>query len=232
VDDDTELCDLVREYLEREHFSVETVHDGETGVERALSGDFDLAVLDVMMPGLNGFDALKRIRASSSLPVIMLTARGEEVDRIVGLEIGADDYMPKPFNPRELTARLRAVLRRAGSGAGTGYAAQTLAIGDLELDLGSRDVRCAGREVKLTGVEFGLLEQLVRSPGQVADRDGLSRKVLKKRPSPFDRSLDVHVSNLRRKLGPMPDGRERIRTVRGQGYFYVNPAPTGETDRT
>jgi len=231
VDDDTELCDLVREFLEPEGFSVESAHDGESGVKLALSGDFDLAVLDVMMPGLNGFEALKRIRADSSLPVIMLTARGEEVDRIVGLEIGADDYMPKPFNPRELTARLRAVLRRAGGGSGGGPAPQTIILGDLELDLGSRDVQCAGREVKLTGVEFSLLEQLVRTPGQVADRDGLSREVLKKRPSPFDRSLDVHVSNLRRKLGPMPDGSERIKTVRGQGYFYVNPAGGGGTDR-
>jgi two-component system response regulator CpxR len=225
IDDDMELCDLVREYLEQEGFAVEAVPDGALGVERALSGEFALAVLDVMMPGLNGFEALKRIRARTSLPVIMLTARGEEIDRIVGLEIGADDYMPKPFNPRELTARMRAVLRRSvEGGANDGGQAQTLGIGDLELDLGARAVRCAGSEIRLTGVEFSLLEMLVRSHGQVAGRDELSREVLKKRPSPFDRSLDVHLSNLRKKLGPMPDGSERIKTIRGQGYLYVNPA--------
>jgi len=225
IDDDIELCDLVREYLEQEGFSVEAVQDGARGVERALSGEFALAVLDVMMPGLNGLEALKRIRAESALPVIMLTARGEEVDRIVGLEIGADDYMPKPFNPRELVARLRAVLRRSDAGAlSGGQQAQILSIGDLELDLGARAVRCSGEEMRLTGVEFSLLEKLVRAHGQVAGRDELSREVLMKRPSPFDRSLDVHVSNLRKKLGPMPDGSERIKTVRGQGYLYVNPA--------
>lgn len=231
IDDDTELCDLVREYLAQEGFTVEAVQEGARGVERALSGDFALVVLDVMMPGMNGLEVLKRIRSKSSLPVIMLTARGEEVDRIVGLEIGADDYMPKPFNPRELTARLRAVLRRSGDGgAGGAGRAQTLRIGDLQLDLGARAVQCAGTEVRLTGVEFSLLEQLVRSPGQVTGRDELSRDVLKKRPSPFDRSLDVHVSNLRKKLGPMPDGGERIKTVRGQGYLYVNPATGNGTE--
>lgn len=222
IDDDIELCDLVREYLEQEGFSVEAVQDGAKGVERALSGEFALAVLDVMMPGMNGLEVLKRIRTESALPVIMLTARGEEVDRIVGLEIGADDYMPKPFNPRELVARLRAVLRRSGAIDG-GQQAHALSIGDLQMDLGARAVRCSGTEVRLTGVEFSLLEQLVRAHGQVAGRDQLSREVLKKRPSPFDRSLDVHVSNLRKKLGPMPDGSERIKTVRGQGYLYVNP---------
>ncbi len=227
IDDDTELCDLVSEYLEREGFAVEAVQDGAAGVERALSGEFALAVLDVMMPGLNGFEALKQIRAGTSLPVIMLTARGEEIDRIVGLEIGADDYMPKPFNPRELTARMRAVLRRSGDGGTSGATqAQTLSVGDLDLDLGARAVHCSGCEIQLTGVEFSLLEKLVRTHGQVAGRDELSREVLKKRPSPFDRSLDVHVSNLRKKLGPMPGGGERIKTIRGQGYLYVNPAGT------
>lgn len=224
IDDDIELCGLVSEYLEREGFSVEAVQDGATGVQRAVSGEFALAVLDVMMPGLNGFEALKQIRARTSLPVIMLTARGEEIDRIVGLEIGADDYIPKPFNPRELTARLRAVLRRTGDVV-TEVAgqAQTVRVGDIELDPGARAVRRSGSEITLTGVEFSLLEMLVRNHGQVAGRDELSREVLKKRPSPFDRSLDVHVSNLRKKLGPMPDGSERIKTVRGQGYLYVNP---------
>jgi len=228
IDDDLELCTLVREYLEQEGFDVEAVVDPVAGVERALSGEFTLVVLDVMMPGLNGFEALKRIRARSALPVIMLTARGEEVDRIVGLEIGADDYMAKPFNPRELAARLRAVLRRAGEGTETmGGAGQVLTTGDLELDTGARAVSCGGREVQLTGVEFSLLELLVRKVGQVATRDELSREVLGKRPSPFDRSLDVHVSNLRKKLGHMPGGGERIKTIRGQGYLYVSPAAAG-----
>jgi two-component system response regulator CpxR len=224
IDDDLELCNLVREYLEQEGFEAEAVQDPVTGVDLALSGRFSLVVLDVMMPRLNGFEALKRIRARSPLPVIMLTARGEEVDRIVGLEIGADDYMAKPFNPRELVARLRAVLRRAGEGAEqAGGAGQVLATGDLELDTGARAVRCAGREVKLTGVEFSLLELLVRAIGQVAPRETLSREALGKRISPFDRSLDVHLSNLRKKLGPLPGGGERIKTIRGQGYLYVNP---------
>jgi two-component system response regulator CpxR len=226
VDDDTELCELVAEYLEQEGYSVESVHDGGTAPSRVATGEIDIVVLDVMLPGSNGFEVLRKIRESSEVPVVMLTARGEEVDRIVGLEMGADDYLPKPFNPRELTARMRAVLRRTerdGAGAESDRV-EVLEVGDLALDLGARTVRVSGNDVRLTGIEFGLLEVLVRGAGTVVDRNGLSRDVLGRRATPFDRSLDVHLSNLRKKLGPRPDGTERIKTVRGVGYLYVKPA--------
>ncbi len=222
VDDDVELCELVAEYLGDEGFSVEAVHDGATGVERCLAGEPDLVILDVMLPELGGFAVLGRIREASRVPVIMLTARGEEVDRIVGLEMGADDYLPKPFNPRELAARIRAVLRRIDRPQGEG-AGEVLTVGDLTLDLGARTARRDGTEIQLTGVEFSLLEVLVRRAGSVVERDELSRQVLGRRASAFDRSLDVHLSNLRKKLGARPDGTERIKTVRGVGYQYVRP---------
>jgi two-component system response regulator CpxR len=223
VDDDTELCELVTEYLTQEGYDVDAVYDGERAPERAVSGGFDLVVLDVMLPGLNGFEVLRRIRDRSDVPVIMLTARGEDVDRIVGLEMGADDYLPKPFNPRELTARMRAVLRRIERSSAPGEP-DVLEVGDLALDLGARTARRSGEEVRLTGIEFGLLEVLVRGAGTVVNRDDLSRQVLGRRASTFDRSLDVHLSNLRKKLGPLADGSERIKTVRGVGYLYVRPA--------
>jgi two-component system response regulator CpxR len=218
IDDDAELCELVTEFLAGEGFVVEAVHDGAAGLERALEERHDAVVLDVMLPGLTGFEVLRRLRERSATPVLMLTARGDEVDRIVGLEMGADDYLPKPFNPRELAARLRAVLRRTGADP---TASDRLAVDDLEVDFGARTVTVAGCEVALTGVEFSLLEALVRSAGSVVSRDDLSRAALYRRASAFDRSLDVHLSNLRRKLGPPADGGERIKTVRGVGYQYV-----------
>jgi two-component system response regulator CpxR len=218
IDDDAELCELVTEFLAGEGFVVEAVHDGAAGLERALEEGHDAVVLDVMLPGLTGFEVLRRLRESSTTPVLMLTARGDEVDRIVGLEMGADDYLPKPFNPRELAARLRAVLRRTGAEP---IVSDRLVVDDLEVDLGARRVIVGGREVALTGVEFSLLEALVRSAGSVVSRDDLSRAALYRRASAFDRSLDVHLSNLRRKLGPPADGGERIKTVRGVGYQYV-----------
>ncbi len=222
VDDDRELCELLARYLGGEGFEVECVHDGETGLERACSGEAGVVVLDVMLPELDGFEVLRRIRRESSVPVLMLTARGDEVDRIVGLEIGADDYLPKPFNPRELAARLRAILRRAG-GDGNGDPG-ILRVDDLEIDVGARAVRRGDEVVRLTGTEFNLLELLARNAGRVVTREELSREVLERRPSPWDRSLDVHISNLRRKLGPHPDGGGRITTVRGQGYVLTRPA--------
>ena len=220
IDDDTELCELLAEYLGEEGFSVEAAHDGESGAKRALAGEHDLVVLDVMLPGLNGLDVLRRIRESSPVPVVMLTARGEEVDRIVGLEIGADDYLPKPFNPRELAARMRAVLRRAGGGQEE-ITDTAIAVADVRLDPGARAVTRSGDQIDLTGIEFELLAVLLRGAGRVVSRDELSRTALGRRASSFDRSLDVHLSNLRRKLGPLPDGGERIKTVRGMGYQYV-----------
>lgn len=220
VDDDVELCELVEEYLGGEGFDLEIVHDGSAGLDRALSGGFDLVILDVMLPGLSGFDVLRRLRERNPVPVLMLTARGDEVDRIVGLELGADDYLPKPFNPRELAARIRAILRRVEIAPDD---PTVLVVGDLEVDLGARSVRVEGSEVELTGVEFSLIETLVRSAGSVVSRDELSRAALYRRASAFDRSLDVHISNLRRKLGPQPGGGERIKTVRGVGYQYARP---------
>jgi two-component system response regulator CpxR len=221
VDDDVELCELVGEYLEDEGFEVDAVHDGLAGVERCLAVEPELVILDVMLPGLSGFAVLTKIREQSKVPVIMLTARGEEVDRIVGLEMGADDYLPKPFNPRELVARIRAILRRASGSDESGVESTVLRIEDLEMDIGSRQVRCSSGDIDLTGAEFGVLETLARAAGTVVSRDDLSRQALGRRASAFDRSLDVHLSNVRRKLGPLPDGGERIKTVRGVGYLYV-----------
>ncbi len=235
IDDDAELCELVAEYLRPEGFEVEAAHDGEQGVERVLSGGHALIVLDVMLPGLNGFEVLRRIRARSSTPVLMLTARGEDVDRIVGLEIGADDYLPKPFNPRELVARIHAILRRTArvpSAAGTAPGVSTLIVGDVELDPGGRTVRCGGRPVELTGVEFTLLEALLRAAGRVIGRHELSKTVLGRRLMPYDRSLDMHVSNLRKKLGHMSGQHERIKTVRGLGYVYRLPAASSDSDNS
>ncbi len=213
------------EFLGQEGFTVTAVHEATAGVESALAEDFHLIVLDVMLPGMSGFDVLRRIREHSDVPVVMLTARGEEVDRIVGLEIGADDYMPKPFNPRELAARMRAILRRVDGGSiGAETAPRPLAVGDLSLDLGARVVRRGQVLVTLTGIEFAVLEILIRSAGQVVSRDELSRSALGRRASTIDRSLDVHVSNLRKKLGPLANDMERIKTVRGVGYQYVLPA--------
>jgi two-component system response regulator CpxR len=221
VDDDAELCELVSEYLEPEGFEVEAVHDGYKGLERSLAGEHALVVLDVMLPGINGLDILRRLRSQSRVPVLILTARGDDVDRIVGLEIGADDYLPKPFNPRELLARIRAILRRARGEGGIAAAPEPISIGDVEIDPGARVVRRGGENIELTAVEFALLEALVRAAGQVITRDQLANAVLGRRFVAYDRSIDMHVSKLRRKLGPQADGTERIKTIRGVGYTYA-----------
>ncbi len=224
IDDDVELCSMIAEYLRPEGFSVEAVHNGERGLQRALSGDHDLLLLDVMLPGMNGFDLLRQLRTSSDLRVLLLTARGDDVDRIVGLEIGADDYLPKPFNPRELLARVRAILRRPQNGKGSPESGERLSVGDVELDLGSRAATRNGEMVELTSVEFSLLETLLRSAGKIVSREELAQKVLGRNLNLFDRSIDVHISKLRKKLGEMVSGGERIKTVRGAGYLYALPA--------
>ena len=221
IDDDEELCDLVSEYLTVEGFETTAVHDGEAGLEKALSGEYDLAILDVMMPKLNGFDVLKNLREKSGLPVLMLTARGDDMERIVGLEIGADDYLPKPFNPRELVARLRAVLRRASAESNDHLPAEKISVDDLELSASSRSVKRNGEELPVTSVEFDLLSALLRDAGRVVKKEDLSENVLERRLSPYDRSLDMHISNLRKKLGARTDGSERIKTVRSVGYIYT-----------
>jgi len=233
VDDDTELCQLLSEYLVPEGYDVESVHSGMEGVERALSGDHALVVLDVMLPDVRGFEVLRLLRARSRMPVLMLTARGNEQDRILGLEMGADDYLPKPFNPRELCARIEAILRRSGNDASAldVRIPGDLIVDDVSINRGSRAVRRGGETIELTTVEFDLLEALLRNAGTVIPRDELVRTVLNRSFSPFDRSIDTHVSNLRRKLGPGPDGLDRIKSVRGVGYQYTLWALSGELEK-
>jgi two-component system, OmpR family, response regulator CpxR len=226
IDDDEELCELLTDYLGREGFAVAAAHDGTSGLEQALESPPAMVLLDVMLPGANGFDVLRRLRERSSVPVLMLTARGDDVDRIVGLEMGADDYLPKPFNPRELVARIRAIQRRMDAAAGAAGVAlerppAPVVVGDVTLNPATRAVTAGGEEVALTALEFNLLEALLRSSGRVVTREDLSERVLGRPFSPFDRSLDVHVSNLRRKLGREGEGAERIKTIRGVGYQYT-----------
>ncbi len=222
IDDDEELCELVSEYLGVEGFETEAVHDGAKGLAMAGSGEFDMAILDVMLPKMNGFDVLRNLRQESSLPVLMLTARGDDMERIVGLEIGADDYLPKPFNPRELVARLKAILRRVSDGRhADDDHAEKIEVDDLELSPSSRSVKLGGEEVNLTSVEFDLLRALLKEAGTVIRKEDLSENVLDRKLSPFDRSLDMHISNLRKKLGLRADGSERIKTIRSVGYIYT-----------
>jgi two-component system, OmpR family, response regulator CpxR len=234
IDDDVELCSLVAEYLEPEGFQIEAVHDGNRGLDRALNGDHLLVVLDVMLPGMNGFDVLRRIRNTSRIPVLLLTARGEDVDRIVGLEIGADDYLPKPFNPRELVARIRAILRRTQAGEKAGERLEdqipdVVRVGDIELDPATRIVRQNGKPVELTSVEFNLLHVLLREAGRVVTREHLVDAVLSRKFSPFDRSIDMHVSKVRKKLGDSDIGSDHIKTVRGVGYIFARPRDQAKT---
>jgi two-component system, OmpR family, response regulator CpxR len=222
IDDDEELCELVAEYLSVEGFTTEAVHDGERGLEKALSGEFEMAILDVMLPEKNGFDVLRQLRKTSKLPVLMLTARGDDTERIVGLEIGADDYLPKPFNPRELVARLRAILRRVHD---TDEAKHVLpehfTVDDIEISTSGRAAKLNGEDLVLTAVEFDLLVALLKQAGKIVKKEDLSESVLDRKLSPFDRSLDMHISNLRKKLGLRADGGERIKTIRSVGYIYT-----------
>jgi two-component system response regulator CpxR len=217
IDDDVALCGLLAERLTMEEFAIEAVHDGVRGLERALSEEHALIVLDLMLPGMGGLDVLRRLRAQSSVPVLVLTARGEDVERILGLEIGADDYLPKPFNPRELIARIRAILRRTSPAA---REVSPLVAGDIRLDPAAREAWLNGARFDLTSVEFTLLEMLLRNAGRVITREHLTETVLGRKLGPFDRVIDVHVSNLRKKLGAAQGG-ERIKAVRGSGYLFV-----------
>jgi two-component system response regulator CpxR len=216
ADDDTELAGLLREYFESEGFLVRLAHDGASALEEARKPDLDLVVLDVMMPGMNGMDVLKELRKESRLPVIMLTARGDDMDRILGLELGADDYVPKPCNPRELLARIRAVTRRAQNQSEHGI----IRADDLELNQGNRTLSKAGENVELTSTEFSILLSLLQNRGDVVSKRDLYLTALGREPVPHDRSVDMHVSNLRRKLGPDPRGESRIETIRGIGYQF------------
>ena len=223
IDDDEDLCELVSEYLTVEGFEVKAVHDGKTGLDNAVAENFGLVILDVMLPKMNGFDVLRELRKSSMIPVLMLTARGDDMERIVGLEIGADDYLPKPFNPRELVARIRAILRRANAEEDEHAQPEKFKIDDLEVSTSGRSARRDGEDLQLTSVEFDLLVALLREAGKIVKKEDLSRTVLERDLSPFDRSLDMHISNLRKKLGRRDgDGdEERIKTIRSVGYIYT-----------
>jgi len=223
ADDDAGLCELLTEFLESEGFKVDSVHDGAKVVSKALAERYSLVILDVMLPGLSGMEVLKEIRRQSAIPVLMLTARGDDVDRIVGLELGADDYLPKPFNPRELVARIRAVLRRGRLDGSRISQAGVYRVGDMVIDPAARHVSTGDTRIDLTTVEFDLLETLAQSSGTALSRESLVKSVLKRPFSPFDRSLDVHISNLRRKIGTYSDGSERIKTIRGLGYILAMP---------
>jgi len=222
IDDDEELCELVSEYLTVEGFETEAVHDGASGLKKAASGKYDLITLDVMLPKMNGFDVLRALRETSKVPVLMLTARGDDMERIVGLEIGADDYLPKPFNPRELVARIRAILRRVSEAEDNPTAsAEKIQVEDIEVSISARSAKRNGEDLGLTAVEFDLLAALLREAGKVVKKEDLSEKVLDRKLSPYDRSLDMHISNLRKKLGERADGDERIKTIRSVGYIYT-----------
>ncbi len=214
VDDDMELCSLLQAFLQREDLTVQCVHDGISGLQAAQQGGYDIVVLDVMLPALDGFEVLKRLRSTSRVPVIMLTARGEDVDRIIGLELGADDYLPKPFNPRELAARVKAILRRTEARVNRGR----VEVNGIILDPGTREVTLDGKPVEVTTLEFDILEQLMRNAGRVVSRDGLMESLYNRKATAFDRSIDMHVSHLRRKL---EGARPVIKTIRGVGYQFV-----------
>lgn len=216
ADDDTELCELLKEFFESEDFRVQLAHDGKAALLALEKPGIDLVVLDVMMPEMNGLDVLRELRRESRMPVIMLTARGDDLDRILGLELGADDYVAKPCNPRELLARIRAVLRRTGSSG----VSNILQVDDLELNQGSRTLLLRGEPVDLTSTEFSILRSLLQNGGAVVSKRDLYVDALGREPVAHDRSVDMHVSNLRRKLGPGANGENRIETIRGIGYQY------------
>ena len=218
IDDDAELCGLLVELLSREGFSTECQHEGKRGLDRALHGGFDLVILDVMLPGLDGFEILHRLRAESRVPVLMLTARGEDLDRIAGLEMGADDYLGKPFNSRELVARIRAILRRQERPASQ---AGPLEVNGVRIDPGTREVTVNGKKVELTTFEFDILDLLMRSAGKVISRDDLMEHLYNRKATPYDRSADMHVSHLRKKL---ETERPLIKTIRGAGYQFCRTA--------
>lgn len=216
ADDDIELCELLREYLGQEGYDVRLAHDGEQALIESRRPGLDAMVLDIMMPRMNGIDVLRKLRKESELPVIMLTARGDDLDRIIGLELGADDYLAKPANPRELLARIRAILRRSNAHS----TVATLEVGDLVLNQGGRELRRDGQLIDLTSTEFSIIQLLLQHNGEVVEKKDLYLAALGREPVAYDRSIDMHISNLRKKLGKVKDGTERIETIRGIGYQY------------
>jgi DNA-binding response OmpR family regulator len=225
IDDDRKLCRLIREYLEPMGYEVESAHTGPEGLDKALAGQYQAIILDVMLPGMDGFEVLKHLRRTSEVPVLMLTARGEEPDRIVGLEIGADDYLPKTFSTRELLARLRAVTRRATRAEAEGEpgSEKEIVVGQLRVNPAARVAVLDDQPLTLTPVEFDLLATLARARGRVKSREQLLEEIRDRNYDVFDRSIDVHISTLRRKLGDDAKEPRYIRTVRSAGYMLINP---------
>ncbi|MBQ4890182.1 response regulator [Shewanella sp. MMG014] len=221
VDDDAGLSELLAQLLVLEGFELTQAFDGQQGLDYAQNQDFDLILLDVMLPKLNGFEVLRALRTQKQTPVLMLTARGDEIDRVVGLEIGADDYLPKPFNDRELIARMRAILRRSVLTQADKNEQVRLDFGDLSLDQARQELYCNEQLIILTGTEFSLLHSLITQAGDLVTKEQLSETVLSKKLMPFDRSLDMHLSNLRKKLPERSDGRPRVKTIRGKGYIWI-----------
>lgn len=221
VDDDVELTDLLKDYLEQEGFDVTVAHDGKEGIAKALSGQHDVAVLDVMMPHMSGIEVLQHIRLTSRMPVLMLTAKGDDIDRIIGLELGADDYVPKPCTPRELVARIRAILRRTQPSEPGDKSTKPLSVGLLTIWPEQRRAEWRGKPLDLTSTEFKLLEVLARNAGRVVSKNELSEQGLGRPLARFDRSIDVHLSSVRRKLGTLDDGRSYVQTVFRQGYQFI-----------
>ncbi|KMV30530.1 response regulator [Photobacterium swingsii] len=222
VDDDTELTSLLTDILELEGFEVCEANNGEEGLAK-VDDSIDLILLDVMMPKLNGTEMLRRLRENYAIPVMMLTAKGEEIDRVIGLELGADDYLPKPFSDRELLARMRAILRRTQTSTNaTQVQSDCLRSQGIEVYPGRQEVICQGQLIEMTGTELALLSYLIQHPGKIIAKEELSLEVLGKRLAPFDRAIDMHVSNLRKKLPEREDGKARIKTLRGKGYLLVD----------
>jgi len=217
VDDDVELTELVAQYLQTEGFTIHAVHDGEEAIKRAINQSFDAIILDIMLPKKNGFEVLKAIREHSDTPVLILTARGDDIDRIVGLEIGADDYLSKPCNPRELTARIRAILRRTKK---IPTQRRVITVENIVVDCVKRQVELDNKSLELTNTEFNILEMLIKSPGQAFSKEELTEYALGRKFTAYDRSIDVHISNLRNKLGKNASGEEYLKTVRGFGYLF------------
>jgi two-component system response regulator CpxR len=221
IDDDTELCQLVADYLAMDGYHFDMVHDGLSGLEKARNGHYQLILLDIMLPGLDGLSLLKALRKDNYCPVLMLTARGDDIDRIVGLELGADDYLAKPFNPRELQARVKAILRRVAlAHQDSSQALPLLMVNDVVLNAQNRQVHCHHHNVNLTATEFQLLEMLMRHAGQLVSKENLSQQVLGRRLQLHDRSLDMHISNIRKKFSQFAEV-EKILTLRGSGYLFV-----------
>lgn len=224
IDDDKELVSLLAEFLSLENFNIDTALDGENGLQKALTGNYDLILLDVMMPRLNGFEVLKLLRQKSDIPVLMLTAKGDEIDKVLGLEMGADDYLAKPFSERELLARIRAILRRTQHKSSESPSKLTHL--DIELFPAQQQAVCQDFTIELTGTELLLLEKFLAHPGELFSKAELSEEVLGKKLQPFDRSIDMHLSNIRRKLPTRLDGQTRVKNFRGRGYMWVD----GEQD--